>query len=214
MYVYGFYVFMCDTRVVPLRPKDPYILGKGFKFTLWPPRHTFIYSGSCKVIKAFMPIFFACSTQICHWVPGLSLSKQAVGAHPYKRTHTSTHPHTHTHAAAAAQGSPSCVLVALLSKRLLPAKRPRSIHIALSLRLTPSLPRVHLKLPYQIAYTPQSIHPSTHPSSRFLLVLFHSLHPYPSPWWRCINSVSHSQISTLSAPLWQAEGPHSPRRNN
>ena len=96
-----------------------------------------------------------------------------------KRAHARTRARAHQQQQQ--QGSPSCVVAALLSKRLLPAKRPRFIHIALSLRPTLSLPGVHLKLPNQIAYTLQSIRPSTHPSTRFLLVLFYSLHPYPSP---------------------------------
>lgn len=53
-----------------------------------------------------------------------------------RHTHTQTHTHTHT---LSQPHFSSCFVAVLLSKRLLPANQPLSIHIALSLILTQTL---------------------------------------------------------------------------
>lgn len=95
----------------------------------------------------------------------------------------------------------------LLSKRLLPANPPLSIHIALSFILSlwqiigsskvaiPNCLYTHNSSPSIQATVHPSILPSSHPAipSSYFLFLFLSL---PSPWWWCIT-VTAIAISAL-----------------
>lgn len=118
--------------------------------------------------------------------------------------------HGHYHAIArtlSQQHFSSCFVALLLSKRLLPANPPLSIHIALSFILSlwqiigsskvaiPNCLYTHNSSPSIQATVHPSILPSSHPAipSSYFLFLFLSL---PSPWWWCIT-VTAIAISAL-----------------